>query len=207
MSKSKMRRTISRWANPGDQDAHHLRQEYARSGKTGTTSIADSPDRERVKLRGSLRTVTLRPRAGVPALEAELSDGTGVILVVWLGRRRIAGIDPALHLDGPAGLDPGDPAPAQPDHGDHAGTVVELGLQGRYAGPRAQRDGAQRPPQADHLAVGRLGDLDAVLTRVGLSEVARLLVRGVGPTADVAPQPALAHGAVTAPRGAPAAAW
>ena len=105
MTKSKMRRTISRWASPGDQEAHHLRQEYARSGKTGTTSIADSPDRERVKLRGALRTVTLRPRAGVPALEAELSDGTGVITIVWLGRRRIAGIEPgrAIEVEGRIG--------------------------------------------------------------------------------------------------------
>ena len=37
MTKSKVRRTISRWASPGDQEAHHLRQEYARSGRTGTS--------------------------------------------------------------------------------------------------------------------------------------------------------------------------
>jgi hypothetical protein len=109
MSKSKLRRTISHWANPGDQDAHHLRQEYARSGKTGTISIDDAPDRERVKLRGALRTVTLRPRGGVPALEAELSDGTGVIMVVWLGRRRIAGIEPgrAIEVEGRIGAHEG----------------------------------------------------------------------------------------------------
>ena len=109
MSKSKLRRNISRWANPGDQDSHHLRTEYARSGKSGTTSIADAPDRERVKLRGSLRTVTLRPRAGVPALEAELNDGTGVITVLWLGRRRIAGIEPgrAIEVQGRIGAHEG----------------------------------------------------------------------------------------------------
>jgi hypothetical protein len=105
MSKNNLRRTISRWANPGTQDEHHLRQEYARAGKSGTTSIADAPDRERVTLRGSLRTVTLRPRAGVPALEAELNDGSGVITVVWLGRRRIAGIEPgrAIKVEGRIG--------------------------------------------------------------------------------------------------------
>lgn len=105
MSKGKLRQTISRWANPGDQDAHHLRQEYARSGKSGAISIADAPDRERVKLRGALRTVSLRPRAGVPALEAELTDGSGVITVVWLGRRRIAGIEPgrAIEVEGRIG--------------------------------------------------------------------------------------------------------
>ena len=40
---------------------------------------------------GTLRSVTLRPRAGVPALVAELYDGSGTVQVVWLGRRQIAG--------------------------------------------------------------------------------------------------------------------
>jgi hypothetical protein len=47
---------------------------------------------------GTLRTVTLRPRAGVPALEAELWDGTGTISLIWLGRRRIGGIEPGRRL-------------------------------------------------------------------------------------------------------------
>jgi hypothetical protein len=109
MTKSKLRKTISRWANPGTMDAHHLRQEYARSGGSDHVSIADAPDRERVKLRGALRTVTLRPRAGVPALEAELDDGSGVLTVVWLGRRRIAGIEPgrAISVEGRIGAHEG----------------------------------------------------------------------------------------------------
>ena len=56
------------------------------------TPIEDSPGRRLVRLEGTLRTVTLRPRGGVPALEAELADGTGTITVVWLGRRRILGV-------------------------------------------------------------------------------------------------------------------
>ena len=51
-------------------------------------------DRERVTVSGTLRTVTLRPRAGVPALEAELYDGSGTVSLVWLGRRRVPGIEP-----------------------------------------------------------------------------------------------------------------
>ena len=43
---------------------------------------------------GTLRTVTLRPRGGAPALEAELYDGSDVIDLIWLGRRKIAGIEP-----------------------------------------------------------------------------------------------------------------
>lgn len=47
-----------------------------------------------VTVAGTLRTVTLRPRTGVPALEAELYDGSGVVVLVWLGRRVIRGITP-----------------------------------------------------------------------------------------------------------------
>jgi hypothetical protein len=47
-----------------------------------------------VTVAGTLRTVTLRPRTGVPALEAELYDGSGVVLLVWLGRRGVRGVTP-----------------------------------------------------------------------------------------------------------------
>ena len=47
---------------------------------------------------GGSTTVTLRPRAGVPALEAELFDGSGRVDVVWLGRRRIGGIEPGRRI-------------------------------------------------------------------------------------------------------------
>jgi hypothetical protein len=51
-----------------------------------------------VRVAGTLRTVTLRPRGGVPALEAELYDGSGIVELVWLGRRRIAGVEPGVQL-------------------------------------------------------------------------------------------------------------
>lgn len=93
--RSRLRRAISSWADSGDQHARDLRESFATSG---LTTIENAPDRERIELTGTLRTVTLRPRGGVPALEAELYDGTGVITLVWLGRRRITGIDPGRSL-------------------------------------------------------------------------------------------------------------
>ena len=103
-TKNKLRRTISRWANPATRTPTTCARS-TRGPASRRLSIADAPDRERVTLRGSLRTVTLRPRAGVPALEAELNDGSGVITVVWLGRRRIAGIEPgrAIEVEGRIG--------------------------------------------------------------------------------------------------------
>jgi hypothetical protein len=96
--KSRLRRTISRWANPDDQDARDLRRTFA-ADEHGIDQIGDAVDRERVRLRGTLRTVTLRPRGGVPALEAELYDGTGSITVIWLGRRQISGVVPGRSLE------------------------------------------------------------------------------------------------------------
>jgi hypothetical protein len=102
----RLRDKISEWANTADQEARDLRHAYEAKD---VLAIADAPDRELVRLRGTLRTVTLRPRGGVPALEAELFDGTGMLTVVWLGRRHIAGISPgrSLQVQGRIGVHDG----------------------------------------------------------------------------------------------------
>jgi len=51
-----------------------------------------------VTLAGELRSISLRPRSARPALEAELYDGTGVLDLVWLGRREIPGIVAGRHV-------------------------------------------------------------------------------------------------------------
>jgi hypothetical protein len=93
--KSALRQKISRWANPQRDEARELQRDVE---KAGCCAIEDAPNREPVTIQGTLRTVTLRPRGGVPALEAELYDGTDTLTVLWLGRRRIAGIQPGRKL-------------------------------------------------------------------------------------------------------------
>lgn len=78
-----------------DLESEELQED---SQASGCTRISDCTDRQIVKVTGTLRTVTLRPRAGVPALEAELFDGTAPLDVVWLGRRSIVGIEPGRKL-------------------------------------------------------------------------------------------------------------
>jgi len=60
--------------------------------------ISDSRHREVVNVAGTLRAVTLRPRGSTPAMEAELWDGTGRVVLVWLGRRHIPGIEPGRKI-------------------------------------------------------------------------------------------------------------
>ncbi|MBM7053345.1 MULTISPECIES: OB-fold nucleic acid binding domain-containing protein [Streptomyces] len=78
-----------------DLESQELRED---AQATGCTRISECSDRQIVKVAGTLRTVTLRPRAGVPALEAELFDGTEPLDVVWLGRRSIVGIEPGRRI-------------------------------------------------------------------------------------------------------------
>jgi RecG-like helicase len=59
----------------------------------GATPILECEDRQRVQLTGTVSAVTINPRAGHPALEVELRDGSGAVTLVWLGRRQIPGID------------------------------------------------------------------------------------------------------------------
>ncbi|MGW0927892.1 OB-fold nucleic acid binding domain-containing protein [Streptomyces sp. NPDC002644] len=78
-----------------DLECEELREE---TDTAGMTRIGDCSDREVVTVTGTLRTVTLRPRAGVPALEAELFDGSASLDLVWLGRRSIVGVEPGRRL-------------------------------------------------------------------------------------------------------------
>jgi hypothetical protein len=82
-------------AGPDELEAAELQDS---AGKLGAKPVPQCADRERVRVCGLLKTVTLRPRAGVPALEADLWDGAGMITLVWLGRRRVGGVEPGRKL-------------------------------------------------------------------------------------------------------------
>ena len=79
-------------------DMHAEQEQRAGHGALGGTPSPTLPPRRGATVCGTLRSVTLRPRAGVPALVAELYDGSGSLYVVWLGRRQIAGIEPGRRL-------------------------------------------------------------------------------------------------------------
>ncbi|UQS30309.1 OB-fold nucleic acid binding domain-containing protein [Streptomyces fradiae] len=92
----RFRRMLDRLSSSqGELESAELQED---AEAAGCTRICDCGDRQVVKVTGTLRTVTLRPRAGVPALEAELFDGTAPLDVVWLGRRSIVGIEPGRKL-------------------------------------------------------------------------------------------------------------
>lgn len=77
-----------------DLHAESLRSHAQQMRERGVSAIKECQPGEPTTVLGVLHSVTLRPRETVPAVEAELYDGSGKILLVWLGRRRIRGIEP-----------------------------------------------------------------------------------------------------------------
>jgi hypothetical protein len=62
--------------------------------KVAAADHRELTDRDLVSVYGHIKHVTLAPRAGTPTLEAALYDGSGVVTLVWLGRRTIVGVKP-----------------------------------------------------------------------------------------------------------------
>jgi len=94
--RSRFRQALSRLVAP--QQEVHAELEQEKAAQLGGTRIAELTLRSPATICGTLRSVTLRPRAGVPALEAELYDGSGSLSLIWLGRRQIAGVEPGRRI-------------------------------------------------------------------------------------------------------------
>ena len=59
----------------------------------GALAISACQRGQSVAIHGIIRSVTLRPRANAPTLEAEVYDGSGHITLIWIGHRRLSGVD------------------------------------------------------------------------------------------------------------------
>jgi hypothetical protein len=93
---SGLKRLLRRFtASDRELDAEALQKVSARSG---SEKVCDCPRGRIATVTGRLTSVRYTPRTNQPTLEAELFDGTGSITLVFLGRRRIAGIEPGRSL-------------------------------------------------------------------------------------------------------------
>lgn len=92
----RLRRFFHRFTATEDiQDAERLQKDVAAEG---ATPIKRCTAGSRTCVIGTIRSITLQPVTGTPALHADLWDGTGSIRLIWLGRRQIPGIDPGREL-------------------------------------------------------------------------------------------------------------
>jgi RecG-like helicase len=76
-------------------DAAELESEVE---KLPCAKLKDVERGENAVVGGRVRSVRFNPTENVPVLEAELFDGSSQIQLVWLGRRRIAGVEPGRKL-------------------------------------------------------------------------------------------------------------
>jgi RecG-like helicase len=76
-------------------DARELQSDVV---STGCAPVSACRKGQVVTVTGRLKSVVYTPRETVPTLEAELFDGSGSVTLVWLGRRRIPGIEPGRRL-------------------------------------------------------------------------------------------------------------
>ncbi|MBA3267126.1 MAG: OB-fold nucleic acid binding domain-containing protein [Acidimicrobiia bacterium] len=82
--------------SPSELDVTRLRQFCAEL--PGMTAISDVRARQEAAVVGEISSLRIVPRAGSPSLEATITDGSGTIVAVWMGRRQIAGISPGRRL-------------------------------------------------------------------------------------------------------------
>ena len=64
----------------------------------GCTLVRDTKPREVATIAGVVESLRVRPREGVSAIEATVSDGTGTVTAVWLGRRTIPGLQLGVRM-------------------------------------------------------------------------------------------------------------
>jgi hypothetical protein len=79
------------FASAEELDAEELQRDAAESGSHRACDVKPG---QLVNVTGRLRTVVYTPRTTLPTLEADLYDGSDTVKLIWLGRRRIAGIEP-----------------------------------------------------------------------------------------------------------------
>ena len=82
-------------ASRAEQEAEELRLAAAAEQSTPLASCGHG---QVATVSGTVRAITVRPKHETPALEAEVYDGSAAVRVVWLGRRRIPGIDPGRRI-------------------------------------------------------------------------------------------------------------
>ena len=55
--------------------------------------LSELEARDRTKVCGEVKRMTIRPRSGIPSTEIVINDGTGDATVIFSGRRHVAGIE------------------------------------------------------------------------------------------------------------------
>ena len=86
-----LRRWLTRLTESDEARLDSEIQEWAES-VPGTVRIGTTQPRQRVKVAGVIRRLTVFPMQDNESLEVVISDGTGEVTAVFMGRRGIGGL-------------------------------------------------------------------------------------------------------------------
>ena len=92
---------IRRWLDrltESDETRHAAEIRTWAKSIPGTVEIAEAPRRTNTKIAGVIKRITVLPVGGHESLEALVSDGTGEIVVVFMGRRGMSGFALGTHV-------------------------------------------------------------------------------------------------------------
>lgn len=73
-------------------ESRELQENFGALSDAGTQQIDQCQPGAQIEVVGTVRSVSIQPAIKNPALEIELYDGSGVVTVIWMGRRTIRGI-------------------------------------------------------------------------------------------------------------------
>ncbi len=90
---------------PEDIRAENLRNWL--STIEGATPLSEVGPRKRYKVAGVVQNIRIDPRSGRGSIEATIIDGSGELIVKWLGRHELAGVrlGAGLIVEGTVGCD------------------------------------------------------------------------------------------------------
>ena len=79
-------------ATTAELESKELQDQFGAQAQIQTQLIGQCQPGSQVEVVGNIRSVSVQPSLKSPSLEIELYDGSGVVTVVWMGRRTIPGI-------------------------------------------------------------------------------------------------------------------
>jgi len=79
----------------GDVEAEEIAAECARPG---CVRISNLHHRDHASITGTVHSIAIPPKGRSPHIRVELYDGSGIVELIWLGRREIAGIAPGTYM-------------------------------------------------------------------------------------------------------------
>jgi len=65
----------------------------------GSTLIEEIDRGKPIQVTGIVKSATVKPNSQVPAYEVEISDGSGSLIIIWQGRKHVAGIEPGTRIE------------------------------------------------------------------------------------------------------------